>query len=277
MPKSSIPYDPSTGSSDYVGEPTARASLFDCKDDFIRRVAPIGMAAIYFGGFTLAPQDAALSRQALYKLSFLHRHFLQPAGLSVMVKRQTAILSGSVKSKHLLTMAEILARQIEGIKLVKDETELPKGKPGELETVREAIQLLFATDSTLRSGLQVTLDNGHLILEGEVTSAAQKNWAEQLVGTLASWIDSRLKISSRSPEPVVAPVDMDDESLQALVLLRLRLVRETEHLPLRVKASRGIVTLQGKVRTEALRQRAENLTRSSLGLRELRSSLSIGA
>ena len=46
--------------------------------------------------------------------------------------------------------------------------------------------------------------------------------------------------------------------LQALVLFRLRLVRETEHLPVRVKANRGIVALQGKVRTEALRQRVEN-------------------
>ena len=42
-----------------------------------------------------------------------------------------------------------------------------------------------------------------------------------------------------------------------------------------VKATRGVVTLQGKVRTEALRQRAENIARSTLGLRELRSTLSI--
>ena len=74
--------------------------------------------------------------------------------------------------------------------------------------------------------------------------------------------------------PAKAP-DVDDESLQALVLLRLRLVRETEHLHIRVKANRGVVTLQGKVRTEALRQRVENLTRSTIGLKELRSSLTI--
>ena len=46
---------------------------------------------------------------------------------------------------------------------------------------------------------------------------------------------------------------------------------------MKVKASRGVVTLQGKVRTEALRQRVENIARSTLGLRELRSSLSIAA
>jgi osmotically-inducible protein OsmY len=63
--------------------------------------------------------------------------------------------------------------------------------------------------------------------------------------------------------------------LQAIVLFRLRLVRETEHLPIKVKASRGVVTLQGKVRTEALRRKVENLARSTVGLKELRSSLSI--
>jgi len=276
MPKLPIFRHPSIESSASVGESSVRASLFDCKEDFIERVSPISMAAIYFGDFS-APQDAALSRQALFKLSFLHRHFLQPAGLRITVHRQTAILSGSLKSKIIATLAEILARQIDGIKLVKDETELPKGKSSELDTTREAIQFLFATDQTLRSGVQVNLGEGHLILEGETGSAAQKSWAEQLAGTLVGWVDSRLKISSGPPDPalVAKPVDMDDESLQALVLLRLRLVRETEHLPLRVKAIRGIVTLQGKVRTETLRQRAENLTRSTLGLRELRSSLSI--
>jgi len=275
MPKSSVLYDPSIESNASVGEPAMRVSLFDCKDDFIDRVAPIGMAVIYFGGFTLAPKDAALSRQALFKLSFFHRYFLQPAGLRIRVQRQTAILSGLVKSKNIVVMAEILARQIAGIKLVKTEIELPTAKPSELETVREAIQLLFATDQTLRSGLQMTLNEGRLVLEGEVTSAAQKSWAEQLACAFTSEVDSRLKISARSPDSEAAPIDMDDESLQALVLLRLRLVRETEHLPLRVKGSRGIVTLQGKVSTEALRQRAENLARSTLGLRELRSSLSI--
>ena len=75
-------------------------------------------------------------------------------------------------------------------------------------------------------------------------------------------------------EPAKAP-DVDDESLQALILFRLRLVRETEHVPVRVKANRGVVTILGKVRTEALRQRVENIARSTLGLRELRSSLAI--
>ena len=62
---------------------------------------------------------------------------------------------------------------------------------------------------------------------------------------------------------------------EALVLFRLRLVRETEHLPVRVKATRGVIAISGKVRTEALRQRVENIARSTLGLRELRSSISI--
>ena len=39
-----------------VGESTqSRHSLFDAKDDFIERIAPIGVAAIYFGSFSLSP------------------------------------------------------------------------------------------------------------------------------------------------------------------------------------------------------------------------------
>jgi len=76
MSKPTLHRHPSLESSASAGESTQlRASLFDTKDAFIERIAPVGVAAIYFGGFSLTPQDAPLSRQALFKLSFLHRHF----------------------------------------------------------------------------------------------------------------------------------------------------------------------------------------------------------
>ena len=289
MSKPSLRLHPSLESTASVGESTpARHSLFDAKDDFIERIAPVGVAAIYFGGFSLSPQDAPLSRQALFKLSFLHRHFLQPGCVRIAVNRQTALLSGMVPHRALVTMAEILALQIEGIRRVQDETQSPPEDallskiPGqrENEAVRETIQFLYATDQTLRSGVQVSYAEGGLTLHGEVSSIAQKNWAEQLAEAAGGKVQSQLKVSDATTFPAAhaaEPPLLDDESLQALVLFRLRLVRETEHLPVRVKASRGIVTLQGKVRTEALRQRVENLARSTLGLRELRSTLSIAA
>ena len=285
MSKPSLLRHPSLESTTSIGETTPqRHSLFDTKDAFIERIAPLGVAAIYFGSFTLSPQDAPLSRQALFKLSFLYRHFLQPAGLRIVVNRYTAVLSGSVSSRALVTMADILALQIEGIRDVQDETVLPQidsaSTARDVETFRESVQFLFATDQTLRSGVQVSLSEGRLALQGEVSSVAQKNWAEQVAEAAGAEIHSQLKVSDATTFPAshsTEPPVLDDESLQALVLFRLRLVRETEHLPVRVKANRGTVTLQGKVRTEALRQRVENLSRSTLGLRELRSTLSIAA
>ena len=289
MPKTSLLLHPSLESTTSIGETTTtRHSLFDTKDEFIKRIAPVGVAAFYFGSFSLSPQDAPLSRQALFKLSFLYRHFLQPGGLRIVVNRHTAVLSGTLTSHALATMAGILALQIEGIEQVHDETKITPDAaphsvaPGQRETeaARESVQFLFATDQTLRSGVHVTLAEGKLALLGEVSSVAQKNWAEQVAEAAGSGILSSLKITETTsfpaPQGAEAPM-LDDESLEALVLFRLRLVRETEHLPVRVKANRGVVTLQGKVRTEALRQRVENLTRSTLGLRELRSSLSIAA
>jgi hypothetical protein len=70
-------------SSDTPTVDPRRPSLFDSKDDFIARISPISMAAIYFGPFSLAPQDPALSRQALLKLSFAYRYYLQPAARPV--------------------------------------------------------------------------------------------------------------------------------------------------------------------------------------------------
>jgi osmotically-inducible protein OsmY len=278
---------PSLDSATSVGETAPlRHSLYDAKDEFIERIAPVGVAAFYFGSFSLSPQDAPLSRQALFKLSFLNRHFLQNAGLKIVVNKQTAVFSGTVTARALVTMADILAHQIEGISATTDETHaLPEDPahaaiPGhhDKEKVREAVQFLFATDQTLRSGVQVSLDGGYLTLQGEVSSVAQKNWAEQLAEAAGGEVQSRLKVTDATTFAAAAttePPVIDDESQEALVLFRLRLVRETEHLPVRVKATRGIIAVSGKVRTEALRQRVENIARSTLGLRELRSSISI--
>lgn len=277
MPHTSLLYSPSIeGASSGSLVLTDKPSLFNTKDDFIERIAPVATAAIYFGSFSLAPRDPSLARQALYKLSFLHRHFLQPAGLRVEVKEGTAHLTGTLTNPSLSTLAEILALQIEGISKVKNETKVDASA----DSASEALQFLFATDQTLRSGVSVRPAAGQLTLEGEVSSTAQKNWAEQLAALTGSSVDSKLKLSTFIPPPhtpVNAPPQIDDESLQALVLFRLRLVHDMEHHALKVKATRGVVTLQGKVATEAQRQSVENIARSTLGIRELRSSLSLGA
>jgi osmotically-inducible protein OsmY len=289
MSKPTLLHHPSLDSAASVGETAPlRHSLFDSKDEFIERIAPVGVAAIYFGGFSLSPQDAPLSRQALFKLSFLNRHFLQAGGVKIVVNRQTAVLSGTVAAKSLVKMADVLAHQIEGITATQDDTRpTPEdtahaATPAqrEKEAIRESVQFLFATDQTLRSGVQVTLIDGYLTLQGEVSSVAQKNWAEQLAEAAGGDVQSRLKVTDATTfaaVPTAEPPLIDDESQEALVLFRLRLVRETEHLPVRVKANRGVVTVQGKVRTEVLRQRVENIARSTLGLRELRSTLSIAS
>lgn len=271
-------YYPSLESSTPDVSTSLRPSLFDNKEDFIGRVAPLGAAALYFGDCALAPQDAALSRQALFKLSFLHRHFLQPGGIRIAVQRQTAVISGTVTARTLVTMADILARQIEGIAAVEDETvSSPAASllPG--EAAREMITLLFATDQTLRGGVQVLAKKEGVAIEGEVPSATEKQWAERLAVAAGAPVESKLKTQASMPPTRMAQTipRIDDESLQALVLLRLQLTCDTKNLPLRVKASGGTVTLQGKVRTEALRQHAENIVRATLGVADLRSSISM--
>jgi osmotically-inducible protein OsmY len=274
MPQSSILYSPSLeSSSPRPSFDSPRPSLFDSKDDFIARIGPIGMAAIYFGPFSLAPQDPALSRQALLKLSFAYRHYLQPAGIRYHVQRQTATVSGAIKSAPLAVCAEILAQQIGGVTQVKNETELAvEDRPVESREL-VAVQLLLATDQSLRSQIRVSDESGTLRLSGTVGSDAQKAWVEQLARSVDAEVKSDLQVMPSNAS--VKSADVDDESLQALVLFRLRLIRETEHLPLKVKAHRGVLTLHGKVRSESLRQRVEHVARATIGLRELRSSLTI--
>ena len=250
-----------------------RPSLFDAKDDFIARVGPIGVAAIYFGPFSLAPQDPALSRQALLKLSYAYRQYLQPAGVRYHVQKQTVTISGTIRSRLMTTLAEVLAHQIEGVASVKNETELAVEDSPATARALQALQLLLATDQTLRTQVKVTEEGGKLKLTGSAGSEVQKNWTEQLAREIEAGVISELKVTPT--ETTVKVTDVDDESLQALVLFRLRLVPETAHLSVKAVAKRGVLTLQGKVRTEALRQRVDQLARATLGVRELRSSLTV--
>ncbi len=250
-----------------------RASLFDAKDDFIARMGPIGVAAIYFGSFSLGPQDPAVSRHALLKLSFAYRHYLQPAGIRYHVETGTVTISGTVRSRLLGVLAELLARQIEGVETVKNEIELAlEDRPAHART-QEALHLLLATDHALRTQVKAAEADGKLKLSGTVGSAAQKSWVEQLARMLEAETISELQVSTS--ETPVKTADVDDDSVQALVLFRLRLARETD--PIKVVARRGVVTLTGKVRSDASRQRIEHLTRATLGVVDLQSSLVVAA
>lgn len=236
-------------------------------------MGPIGVAAIYFGSFSLAPQDPALSRHALLKLSFAYRHYLQPAGIRYHVDKQAVTISGTVRSRLLTFLAEVLARQIDGVESVKNETEITlEDRPATARPL-EALHLLLATDQALRTHVKMTEADGRTQLSGTVATEAQKSWAEQLARVVEADLVSELHVTP-SDTPVKT-TEVDDDSLQALVLFRLRLVRETEHLPLKVVAHRGMVTLAGKVRTDALRQRVEQLARATLGVIELRSTLTV--
>ena len=123
---------------------------------------------------------------------------------------------------------------------------VPDSVSRDIDSIAEAAHLLLITDQTLRAGLQVHAENGRLTLQGRVDSPAQKSWADVLLSSTGAEVDSRLEVAPIPSHQVTKPADVDDESLQALVLLRLRLVRETEHLPVKVKAHRGVVTFAGQ-------------------------------
>ena len=66
MSKPSLLRHASLESAMSIGESTpARHSLFDTKDDFIERISPSAVAAIYFGSFSLSPLAVAGMNGAL--------------------------------------------------------------------------------------------------------------------------------------------------------------------------------------------------------------------
>jgi hypothetical protein len=98
MSKPSLRLHPSMESTTSVGESTpARHSLFDAKDDFIERISPLAVAAIYFGSFSLSPLAVAGMNGALADRESRRNQTVPPATYkpeAKVISKKTRQLSG---------------------------------------------------------------------------------------------------------------------------------------------------------------------------------------
>jgi len=102
-------------------------SLYDTKDVFIERIAPLGVAAIIWQ-LSLSPQDAPLSHSPL-QVIVSPSPFSSAGGLRIVVDRQAAILSGKVTSRALVTMADILPCKLKASGRSRMKPRLRRKKP----------------------------------------------------------------------------------------------------------------------------------------------------
>lgn len=216
----------------------------------------------------------------------LNRH-LNPFKLSIDVKDGRATLSGRVESGVQKDLAEQVALSVEGIDSVDNRIEVdpaiaegnPPGLVQRLEdaTLAATVKSKLLWNSNTRGlDIQVRSENGAITLSGNAQTSAAKELAGQLAENTegVSQVFNHLSIStadSSSSEVKTAVEEarenISDGWITSKVKASLLYSRNLDGLNIEVNTQEGLVTLRGKVLSNAEKRLAMDIARNIRGVR----------
>lgn len=266
-----------------IGPPVPAVAAPLLEENYLLHLAPVSIGVFFFGSFHPNNEDKVQAQRALYKTSFLYRHFLQPGGLKVVIDENSLTLTGKTSSSAVSLMAYMLGTQIMGpnIKIADETTRVEEHgrplKPSDRNTdgeLRARLQLMLATDAMLASeGIEVHVTNGQAKISGQVSTAEHKSWADTLLHSVVPLAKLSLSVNGKAdtkPSPSI-----DDDSLQALALTRLKLIPSLTAGDLRATSQRQGLTLTGTIRTPGEKELAEAVVKHTFGLRDFKGALTV--
>lgn len=216
----------------------------------------------------------------------LNRH-LNPFKLSIDVKDGRATLNGSVESGVQKDLAEQVALSVEGIDSVDNRIEVdpaiaegnPPGLVQRLEdaTLAATVKSKLLWNSNTRGlDIQVRSENGAITLSGNAQTSAAKELAGQLAENTegVSQVFNHLSISSAdsSSSEVQTAVEearenISDGWITSKVKASFLYSRKLDGLNIEVNTQDGLVTLRGKVLSNAEKRLAMDIARNIRGVR----------
>lgn len=216
----------------------------------------------------------------------LNRH-LNPFKLSIDVKDGRATLNGSVESGVQKDLAEQVALSVEGIDSVNNRIEVdpavaegnPPGLVQRLEdaTLAATVKSKLLWNSNTRGlDIQVRSENGAITLSGNAQTSAAKELAGQLAENTegVSQVFNHLSISSAdsSSSEVQTAVEearenISDGWITSKVKASFLYSRNLDGLNIEVNTQDGLVTLRGKVLSNAEKRLAMDIARNIRGVR----------
>ncbi len=259
----------------------------DPRNNWLAHLAPFNTGIFYFGEVHPAMEDNVFVRKALMTTSHVFRHFLRPRGLELEVINEVVYLRGNVPADVVVIMAEQLAKQIDGVDNICNETNKVQDAAYAARRVKTAIhaesdqelshrlQILVSSDSTLAPlGLQVEVSDDKATISGTVPSEAHSDWLQRLCQDLegAHRVDLRLK-EDESLASACCTSPLDNDSVETLFHTRLKLLKCTKRLRVETSARHRRLLLRGILPDAAAKELVESIAASTCGVREVTSEL----
>lgn len=201
--------------------------------------------------------------------------------IAVSANSGEVTLSGQVDSWQERSLAETVAQQVRGVRAVHNNLSLAADAQRADAEIRADIDSRLAWNMMVDASLiDVAVDDGVVTLSGTVGSAAEKRRArvDAWLSGVAAVDDSRLVVADwaksnrlRDSEYVVKP---DAEIADAISDALLFDPRVAAFAPT-VEVERGVVTLSGVVDSFTAKRAAEQVSRNTVGVWQVRNHLKI--
>ena len=213
--------------------------------------------------------DLVLRQNILDELSFSPE--VEPAHIGVVVDTGVVTLTGHVSSYGEKLAAETAVRRVKGVRAMAEELEVrvPNHKKTADDEIATRAADILSWDTTLpQDEIRITVHNGWLYLEGEVTWQFQRTTAQDRIAKLTGLVGIVNNITIRN-QPMLPDIRCHIEEA-----FRRNAKVDSEQIRVAVHDG-GKVVLEGNVHAWSERAAAENAVWGVSGVTKLESHLRI--